>query len=78
MQWDRFDIIEAYYLYARQYHKGQWSKEYKIFGRIAKLGYTSGYPEFLAALSLRTYDNPSDALSANGVEIYNQLVRKGL
>ena len=71
MQWDRFDIIEAYYLYARQYHKGQWSKEYKIFGRIANLGFTPG-------LSLRTYDKPSDALSANGVEIYNQLVKKGL
>ena len=26
---DRFDIVEAYYIYYRDFHNGQWSKEYK-------------------------------------------------
>lgn len=71
MTWDRFDIIEAYYLYARQYHEGQRSKEYKIFGRIAKLG-------FFPNMSLKYSDDPSVALSENGVEIFEKLVKRGL
>jgi hypothetical protein len=34
---NRFDICEAWYLYAMDYHTGQWSKEYKIFGRLDRM-----------------------------------------
>ena len=37
MYWDRFDILEAYYVYAMDYHGGQWSVEYalhSVFGRL--------------------------------------------
>lgn len=35
MLWNRFDICAAFYLYATAYHHGQWSKEYRIFGRLS-------------------------------------------
>ncbi len=35
----RFDICEAYYLYASHYHSGQSSEVYKIFGRLSKIGF---------------------------------------
>ena len=34
MYFDRFDICEAYYCYASDYHEGQFSKIYEIFGRL--------------------------------------------
>lgn len=36
---NRFDICEAFYLYAMLYHGGQWSKEYAIFGRLHRIGF---------------------------------------
>lgn len=36
---DRFDICEAYYMYASEWHGGQWSDEYQIFGRLDAMGY---------------------------------------
>lgn len=32
--WNRFDICEAWYLFASEWHKGQGSPEYAIFGRL--------------------------------------------
>ena len=36
-QWNRFDICQAWYLFACEWHRGQWSKEYAIFGRLARM-----------------------------------------
>jgi hypothetical protein len=62
MYWDRFDICEAYYCFAMNYHNGQWSDEYKIFGRLDRMGFKIS--------PLRTAEN----LSENGREIYENLV----
>lgn len=35
----RFDICEAYYVYAMLNHQGQNSRAYKIFGRLARIGF---------------------------------------
>lgn len=35
--WNRFDICEAYYLYAMLWHSGQGSKEYAIFARLERI-----------------------------------------
>lgn len=61
---DRFDICEAYYLYAMLYHGGQWSKEYAIFGRLHNMGITP-----------RPGLRDEDDLSENGRAIFNRLVR---
>ncbi len=42
MLWNRFDICAAFYLYAVAYHTGQWSREYRIFGRLISIGYIPG------------------------------------
>jgi hypothetical protein len=39
MYFDKFDICEAYQVFATLYHGGQWSKEYAIHGRLARIGY---------------------------------------
>lgn len=66
MYFDRFDICTAYYLYATHYHNGQNSAEYRIFGRLAKIGFSPR-----VGLEL-------DDLSENERAIYNKLVREGL
>ena len=65
MHFDRFDICEAYYVYAMLWHSGQFSKEYRIFGRLDKI-------KFWPRDSLR---NDND-LTPNGREIYNSLVSR--
>lgn len=35
--WDRFDICSAYFWYAVDYHGGQNSETYKIFGRLERM-----------------------------------------
>lgn len=40
--WDRFDICRAWYAFASEWHNGQWSPEYAIFGRLARLGFRMG------------------------------------
>jgi hypothetical protein len=35
----KFDICEAWYLYACLYHSGQGSKLYQVFGRLDRLGF---------------------------------------
>ena len=69
MYWDRFDIIEAWYLYSRHYHGGQFTDLYAVTGRIHNLGFSPG-------LSLRTYDEPEKALNENGQAIYYSLVER--
>lgn len=39
MKFDRFDIIEAYYLFGSLYHGGQFTKEYKYMGRCLNAGF---------------------------------------
>ena len=36
---DRFAICEAAYLFAADYHDGQFSQIYAIFGRLHKIGF---------------------------------------
>ena len=43
MMFDRFDVCDAYYQFARDYHRGQWSSEYAIFGRLDRLRYSPGH-----------------------------------
>lgn len=64
LTWDRFDICEAYYLYAREYHEGQLSKIYEIFGRLHKLKFRPS--------PLLSYDS----LTENGREIFNGLISR--
>ena len=63
---NRFDICEAYYCFACDYHSGQGSKEYAIFGRLDKLGFKPS-PNLLLG-----------SLSENSAEIYMSLVEKSL
>ena len=64
LYFDRFDICEAYYLYAHDWHGGQWSRLYKVFGRLHKLKFKPG-PLF-----------GYWSLSKNGKNIYNDLVER--
>ena len=68
MRWDRFDICEAYYLYAVNYHRGRFSREYKIFGRLINMGFAPGYASTLSV----------DNLTANARAIYDNLVENGM
>jgi hypothetical protein len=61
---DRFDVCEAYYLFASEWHNGQWSTEYRIFGRLSKMGFR---PSPLLS---------KDSLSENGRYILAQLIRR--
>lgn len=64
MYFDRFDICEARYLYVADYHGGQGSELYKVFGRLNNLGFKPS--------PLLSYDN----LSENGKDIYDNLVNR--
>jgi len=59
---DRFDICEAYYLFATDYHNGQFSKEYEIFGRLDDIGFKAS-----PIISV-------GSLSENGRLIYDNLI----
>ena len=63
---DRFDICEAHYLYARHYHEGGDTPEH-TFARLNRM-------QFFPGISLRANDEPDRALTDNGVEIYDRLV----
>ena len=62
MGWNRFDICEAWYCFAVDFHGGQWSPEYLIFGRLHDM-------RFKPALSLK-----AETLTDNGKEIYYSLI----
>jgi hypothetical protein len=57
MYFDRFDIVEAYYLALTHCHAGQWSREYARLCRMAR------YFQPSPMLSV-------DSLSDNAREIY--------
>ena len=57
---DRFDIVEAYYLFFCHFHEGQWSDKYS---RLSKM---SRYFKPRCNLSVET-------LTENGREIYDNL-----
>ena len=62
MKWDRFDICEAYYIYCRDYHNGQWSKEYAVLGTLSNMRFEHGT------------DLEAADLTENGRLIYDNLV----
>ena len=64
MYFDRFDICEAYWCYASDYHEGQFSKIYEIFGRLYELDFN------------HRMDLCFESLTENGQYIYNSLVDK--
>jgi len=59
---NRFDICEAYYMFASLNHGGQNSVEYAKFAQLERIGYQ---PSPLLCL---------ESLSKNSREIYNNLV----
>lgn len=65
MEFNRFDICEAYLLFASMYHGGQFSPIYRIFGRLNRMGYK-------APLGGVT----EDTLTENGRAIYDALVER--
>ena len=38
----KFDIYEAHYAYATEYHQGQWSRSYALFGKLRAKGFRPG------------------------------------
>ena len=67
--WDRFDIVEAYYIFALHYHCGGDTSD-NIMARINKL-------QFRPGVSLGSLDSGlcHFGLSENGYEIYSDLVQ---
>lgn len=39
---NRFDICEAWWVYANSHHGGQGSKEYRILGVLQSIGFSPG------------------------------------
>lgn len=67
MYFSRFDIVEAYYVYATLWHGGQWTPEYAILGRLERMGFKPG---------LHVENKLNEGLSENGFEIYASIVRR--
>lgn len=63
---NRFDVAEAWYLYLRDYHEGQWGWQYR---RLCKLR-----ERFSPRASVR--ENGAEGLSRNGREIYREIVER--
>ncbi len=62
--WNRFDICEAYYLFASTWHEGQYSPTYAIFAHLDRLRFRPS-----PLLSRRT-------LTPNGRAILAGLIRQ--
>jgi len=62
--WNRFDICEAWYLFACDWHGGQGCPRYAIFGRLNRIGFRPS-----PILSRRS-------LTPNGRQILAALIRK--
>ena len=62
----RFDICEAYHLFACGYHVGGDTTD-NIFGRLYRM-------HFRPSPFLGSSDDPRMHLTENGAEIYNQLI----
>lgn len=63
MYFDRFDIVEAYYVFFVNYHEGQWSRKYRRQCKIQTY--------FTPSLSVQ-----NGKLEGNSLEIYENLVLK--
>jgi hypothetical protein len=63
---DRFDICEAYYCFAVNYHGGQWSIEYALHATLDRLGFKPGL-----------HGDRPEGLTDNGQAIYHGLVESG-
>jgi hypothetical protein len=63
MYFNRYDICEAYYLYATFYHGGMGSKEYALFSTFDRIGWSP-------SLLLENEEHLTD----NGREIFDHLV----
>lgn len=64
MYFDRFDIVEAHYVFCMRYHQGQWSERYARLCKISRY--------FKPGLSVDQGRFSSD----NAREIYKNLVRE--
>lgn len=62
MEFNKFDVLSAYFLYGMFFHTGQGSKEYAYMGRALNLGFKPGLSFSYASLS------------DNGKAIYDNLV----
>lgn len=64
---DRFDICEAHYMFAMNWHGGQFSKIYEKFAQLNRMGFK---------MRPCNSSNPMVVLEENGQEIYYNLVKK--
>ena len=71
MYWDRFDIVEAHYLFCEHYHSGQWSPEYARLCRISRYYKPSPMGVTLSENAQDIYDNLVSDHNAHN----NRLVR---
>ena len=62
MEFNRFDIAEAWYLALSHCHDGQWSKEYKRLSRM------SSYFKPSPWLSVESLDDNAKVIYDNAVE----------
>ena len=62
---DRFDICEAWWVYAAEWHEGKHSAIYAVFGQLARIG-------FKPSPMLDGYED----LTENGQDIYDELVER--
>ncbi len=65
MEWaqSRFDLYGALYWFCNQYHSGQWSRGYRILGRLTNADYSPGL-----GLQYGKFESETQE------EIYNHLV----
>jgi hypothetical protein len=61
---NRFDVCQAWYIFASEWHGGQSSRLYLVFGRLARLRFNPG-----PMLS-------RDSLTDNGRAILANLIRR--
>jgi hypothetical protein len=64
MNWDRFDICEAYYCFAVDWHEGQTDPIYQIASRLYRIGFKAR-----PNLSFET-------LTPNAMVIYEKLIER--
>jgi hypothetical protein len=71
MHWDRYDICEAYYRFAADWHGGQTCPIYRYFGRLFVMGFRPGR-QGDAATTLGAIPELND----NSKAIYDKLCKK--
>ena len=72
--WDRFDICEAYWRFAVDFHGGQSCPIFRYFARLRRLDF---HPrQSLVEPVGHSIPKGRRALSENGQDIYDGLIRK--